>query len=490
MRRIESLSLSEILLPVLVASVEVATISTLVRLFGPRFWLSAGTTIKAPWPVALGVVGLLAFWSARVLGARGVGLKSGRAISLFMWVGVTVIWLGVQYDAWRLGKDSVNPVSRHFLLLPIGLSLLAWWRGLAYGSDPSPFSSSSLHRMVQIAWVALILEIVTVMTIRGATSHGALRSSQGAVPVAVVCGLLAMAVSRIEEARRTAHQRHGRLPNRAIWLGFAAIATLLIAVIAIAVGGVFGQDTSRLLYAPVVVGLQWLWVVFVYAIFAVAFVLFVIVYPVLWLARFFLHGSSGEQKPSVANPPSFSKYAHAAQEGLSAGQLLAVQWALAIVVAAIVFWIVMAALRRYHENPHKGDVDEQRESLWSRDLALQQLRNVFGRQHQRHPKVERPDLTQQPVSVREVFRHLTILAERKGFGRQSAETATDFATRIRRQWPGIDVPMADLTPRYQRVRYGEMPDEPERTAAQADWREIWRTHEHSGNGAGQVDESQ
>ncbi|MGI8484692.1 MAG: DUF4129 domain-containing protein, partial [Thermomicrobiales bacterium] len=141
-------------------------------------------------------------------------------------------------------------------------------------------------------------------------------------------------------------------------------------------------------------------------------------------------------------------------------------------------------------NPHKCDVDEQRESLWSRDLALQQLRNVFGRQHQRHLEVERPDLTQQPVSVREVFRHLTILAEGKGFGRQSAETATDFATRIRRQWPEIDVPMADLTPRYQRVRYGEMPDEPERTAAQADWHEIWRTHEHSGNGAGQVGESQ
>lgn len=476
MRRIVSRWPTNLLLPVLVAGVETAAIAPLIHLFGPGFLLANPS--PAPWPVAVAVTGLVAFWSTRLFTTLGLSLRVGRVLSLVVWLGTVVIWIALQYGTWNeLNVGSWLAPAQRYLALPVVLSLIAWWRGLTYGSDPTPFTSDALRVVVRTAWIALVIELLIAATMSNPTAHDALASGRLAVPVAVICGLLAVATAQIEQARQTARRRSGHTPERRTWLAFAVVATAVIVLVGLLVGGLLGHDVWSVLYHPVVIGLRWLSIGLLYALLAFAFVLFLLLSPVLWLARFALRGSAPPKKPAITNPPDFSKYAHHAQSHLAPNLVLGIRWALVLIIVPLVALAVLGALRRYHDFRKEEDVDERRESLWSRDMALKQLRGLFGSRQRPAPAGKPLDLSREPVTVRDAYRFLTVLAARDGAARPPSETPSEFSARIGRKWADVGTQIDDLTSRYLRVRYGDHPDEPERDGARADWRAIWHEHQ-------------
>jgi hypothetical protein len=328
--------------------------------------------------------------------------------------------------------------------------------------------------MTQLAWLALTVELVIAALGTGAAADEALASGRVAVPVAIISGLLAVAAGEIEQARRTAIRRGGREPGRGTWLAFAGGATLAIVIVALVIGGLIGQGVWSVLAWPIVNGLWLLSQALLYTLIAIAFLFFLVIYPLIWLIRYLLNGGEPPKRPeAMPAPTNFNQFADCAQQGASPAVLDALRIGLVAIVIIVCAIVLLRALRRYRGIEPDEDADEERESLWSRELALAQLRGLFSRKHvvQPTPKL---DLTQEPASVREAFLLLTALADREEIGRLPAESATDFAARLEGSWPDTATSVADLTERYVRVRYGEQPDAPDIAGARSAWRSIWQ----------------
>jgi hypothetical protein len=466
MRSISSRWPTELLLPILVAALQAAALAPLLHLLGTgAFAISAG---HIPWPPALVIVGLVAYWSTHLVAGRGLHLTAARTISLLLWVVTTGIWL-----TWQYGADR-DDLTRRAPLFAAVLAFVGWWRGLGAGSDPDPFRPAQLRRLTQFAWLGLTVELVIAGLSSGAAAGDALASGRVAVPVAIIAGLLAVAAGEIEQARRTAIRRGGRAPGRGAWLGFAGAATLAIVIVALLIGGLIGQDVWHILAWPIVNGLWLLSQALLYSLIAIAFLFFLIIYPLIWLIRYLLNGGEPPKRPeAMPAPTNFNQFADRAQHGASPAVLDALRIGLVVVVILVCVVVLLRALRRFRGLEPDEEADEQRESLWSRDLARAQLRGLFSRKHAAHA-ISKLDFTKEPATVREAFLLLTALADREEVGRRPTESATDFAERLEGTWPDTATPVADLTERYLRVRYGEQPDAPEITAARSAWRAIWQ----------------
>lgn len=463
--------LADLLLPVLVATVETAAIAPLLALLG--------AFVGAVWAPALWLIGLGAYWSTRAFAARGLDVGAARALSLLLWLVATAAWLAARFGVGALG--GLFDAALHHpdttggpLLATILLSLLAWRRGLTYGSSTDPFEADALRWVLRVAFGLLAATVLVAALIPTADGARALASARAAVPLGVVGGLLAVAAGQLEDARQQARRQHGRAPGRGAWFAFAGGAALLVLLVGVLVGGVFGHEVWRLLYAPVVLGLRGLGTVVADVLVGIAFVLyFIIVYPFIWLVMLLAgHAKPGQKQPAQppVKPPDFSQF----QKPVAGNPPPELQIALGAIVAVVAVAVLLAALRRYRGARRDDDSEEQRESLWSRDLLLDQLRNAFRRRQATKAAAGMVALTDSPASVREAFLYLSVLAEREGAGRRDAESASDFARRLDALWPDAAEPVDDLTARYLRVRYGERPDAPEREPARAAWRRIWR----------------
>ncbi|MGN6674623.1 MAG: DUF4129 domain-containing protein [Thermomicrobiales bacterium] len=469
---------AELFVPVLVATLEAAAIAPVLAFLGGNL---GGRT---PWPAALALLGLLAFWSTRVFARHDLVLDAARARSLLLWLVATLALLLVEYERqWgllgapaHLVADLRRPLTHGLPLLgAIALALLAWRRGLSYGSDPNPFIPEALRVLVRAVFLALAVEVLFAALVRP-YGEPALASARVAVPVAIVAGLLAIAAGQLEAARRQAARRAGRAPGRGGWLTFAGGAALLILIVALVIGGVLGHNVWALLYTPVITGLRLLTNGIEYLLIAVAFVLFFLLYPFFWLVQAIVGNAQPQQqqqKPQQpAKPPDFSQFQHQAQSGLSPEVELVLRGIAVVAVAAACIFVLLSALRRYRTLRPDEDTDEARESLWSRDLALAQLRQLFRRRQRRQAAGAAYDLTRDPASVREAYRALDALALHQGIGRAARESASAFAARLASAWPESAAAVADLTARYLRVRYGEQPDDADRAPVRAAWQRI------------------
>jgi hypothetical protein len=148
---------------------------------------------------------------------------------------------------------------------------------------------------------------------------------------------------------------------------------------------------------------------------------------------------------------------------------------LLILTVVVIALIVFRLTRRFAAGGEGEPLDEQRDSVFSADLARRQLRNLF-RRGPRTPHIPPLDLASSPQSVRESMIFLQTLAARQDSGRADDQTADDFIRQLRAHWPGLGQPLNDLVRRYERVRYGdESRDlaEDEVRATGADWQQIW-----------------
>jgi hypothetical protein len=155
-----------------------------------------------------------------------------------------------------------------------------------------------------------------------------------------------------------------------------------------------------------------------------------------------------------------------------------VRWgALAVVVIAVVL-LLFRLTRRPKDIDAEAVGEEERSSVFSTDLAREQLRNLF-RRGRRGSRLPRLNLDQAPSSVRDAWRYLQVLALRQDVGRGEAETPQDFAARLRAVWPGTAGSLNDLAALYERSRYGDLESERDDTAAADDWRDIYRRRRES-----------
>lgn len=141
-----------------------------------------------------------------------------------------------------------------------------------------------------------------------------------------------------------------------------------------------------------------------------------------------------------------------------------------IIALVLVALAIVSRFLRFRGTDPDTNLDEERSSVFSGSLLRKQLKNLFRRRvHAERPR--KLDLASEPESVRESMLYLQVLATRLGTPRVAHETPHDFASRLSRDWSGLDEPLNEIRTRYELVRYGESDED--RAAVAAAWLQIW-----------------
>lgn len=161
---------------------------------------------------------------------------------------------------------------------------------------------------------------------------------------------------------------------------------------------------------------------------------------------------------------------------------------LAIAAIALIVWFIgRQRVFAWEQRPRK--TRETRESIWSWDLLLAQLRGMlwslraaiiacFARVRQAITlnigRTRMAGMQELPVgTIREIYRALLKHAARQGYERRQSETPYEFKGQLNRNLPSLEAPMATITDAYVVARYsGIQPEEQEVTRIRTLWQEI------------------
>jgi hypothetical protein len=367
-----------------------------------------------------------------------------------------------------------SPADLSVVILAAAAAVIAWWRGMQYGSDPEPFSAERMNTLVKIAWLALVVQAVMIATIDGAPGDPAGDALRIAMPVAAAAGLMLLALGQVEQARISAARRGGRAPERRGWLTYAAIFAVVLLVIAGLGSALFGDEASWIL-TPLSLLVRGVAFVLTWVLIGIAFVIFILLYPLIWLLRRLRADPPEQQAQEVGGSNMLEEVVNEGSQGLPDAVQSAVQIGSVVLIIVAVLVALALTMRRVRKQADVDTADEERESLWSRDLALSQLKGMFRRDH--GDELDRIDLKRPPRTVREAYRAMQALAQREGVARRPAETPAEFGRRLEQAWPGQAAAIGDLTRRYERVRYAGASDEPELDAARRAWSTILSARE-------------
>jgi len=454
----------DLLLSALVAAVEVAAIAPWLHLLAGMLG-HPGATVPAPLGIAL--AGLVAFWSARGFLVSGWDIAAARLLSLGLWLALVIVWLGLAGAGLAAPLTLIDGLASRdgavYALLAV--AGLAWWRGIALGVHPDPFPPGSARGLLERGVALLAVALIVAAATGGEAGRNALAAAATAVPVVLIGGLVAVAAAQERVVR--ARVREGG----AGWIGAGAALAVGIVLLALLLAGVAGPDVWRQVLRPFLLVFEALATGLIWVMTAVAYLFFLALTPLIWLVRALAGEREQPQEGQSPGPPPLPEFQEQARNALPAFIGTALEILLIAGAIAVGVWLVLRTLRRFRPERTDQALDEVRESVWSRELALAQLRGWLqglsaGRGGRRAGHY---DLDTPPTSVREAYRHLLVLAARAGLPRRPTESPSDYAARAAEAWPSAGEPLADLTQRYQLARYADHETPTDLTHARAAW---------------------
>jgi preprotein translocase subunit YajC len=456
------------LLPLLVLALEVASVAPLLTLAATG--LDADEQSRDPFIPGMFLAAVLAYWLAR----RAANVDSTRYGMVLGWavIAAAAPWLtgiGPLWDAPVLGVA----------ILASAEIFLAVWRGIFYAGRPDAFSPDELSGIVQRSWLILAGSVLAIAVLSGIDRDPALRAASVALPLAAISALMLLAMGQMQRAAKRSREVGGTPPDRRRWLTFTLIFAVAIAAIAMGMSAAIGDDTSRTLLTPLRLLFEGVTFVLSYVFYGIALVFFVIFYPLLWLVQ----RVQREQKPQQQQSDGFGQQIDKLKEGSGQGGFphwlqLSAEIVAVVVIVAVVLWLIARTLKKSSTTEEEIEVEEEHESLFSRDLLMSQLKGLFRRDAGIDPS-EPVDLRRTPGSVREAYRALLALAARDGVPRRRDETPAEFALRLRRLWPSLASEIGGLTREYELARYADLTGEAANDRARNYWSAIWAARQIS-----------
>jgi hypothetical protein len=330
-------------------------------------------------------------------------------------------------------------------------------------------SHSSVWRSFVRGTVALSLLIILDLAVSAARGR-----IVGPVLGFALSGLLALA---IRGARQIGGEGEslGRLTLNRYWL---LTVVVVVGVIVIAGWGI-GRIVSPAAVSQVWRMLRPIWQPVLEVIRGA---LVVLAYGIAWLLRpligLFERGASGMVGLELGEPPSFEELA---QEPFPAG---AVESPVSVVASALVGLALLAGMvalfvriwRRRVRLPAGEGPLEERESIWSLDLARRQLRSVFGRASmgdRQRPFLDIADDEERRRAVRQLYQRMLARTAALGWPRPPSATPRAYGAQLAQWAPAAEPAIRRLTGIYQRARYGrEAPTSQQVGQALRAWSEV------------------
>ena len=465
----------EVFLPIAFAALLAATSAPLMHmLLGDAFGLTGGRT--SPSVFGLGFVILIGCWGSRLLDRILTGKRALFVTgSVLLWFLSFIVWFAIQpdYDLVGLLEHPASLSSeRGYFVIPLFLSLGAWWIGSQVALDAGRLHPEETRGLVTRCWLILTGSIVLAALVGDQAGDDAIRAATLAVPVAMIASVALVAGVEIEGTRQIARRRGSQIPGWKRWYRLVGGFSAGILVFSLILLVLLSPSAMEAILDAIVTAVRWVGWLLGYVIYAVIYLLYWVIKGISWLVNLIF----GDVVPQIQAPES---PAMPAQEQIEIQQnepepvpyadLL--RW-IGIGIALIVVGLVIFRMTRSSGGDDgEGALEEERDSVFSSDLAKKQLRDLFRRRHgPAAPK--RLDLDHPPSTPREAMIYLEVLAQREGIARETGETPWDFAERLRGAWPGTGGALNDLVGTYNPVRYGEGLDDPDPSLAAA-WREIW-----------------
>jgi hypothetical protein len=430
------------------------------------------------WPGGLALLGLAAFWSARFV------MRITRNATWFpvamaaCWLVAAIAWIGLEpvFGLRGLLNDPASLVSeRGYMVAPLLLSLAVWWQGIRYATIDFLFTAEEVRGSTQRSWLLMIGGLIFAALLRNDAGDKALATTPFVVPALMVASVALVAAAEIHASRQQIRQSGGRPPTWSRWarlvsgLG-AAIVVVAVIVLLMLTPGAFAAMIDILLGVLKLIGQLVLWV-----LYGVFYILYYAFYAISELLRSLFGLEFGPQQPPEQQqgmPQTPFEIPQRTDDGEWEYAYLLRWGVLGLVIASAVV-LLFRLTRKARPDDAEAVGDEERSSVFSADLAKQQLRNLF-RRGTRGSRLTRLNLDAAPASVRDAWRYLQVLAVRQDAGRREQETPQDFAERLRAVWPGTASSLNDLVVRYERSRYGEIDSERDTVAALDDWSDIYR----------------
>ena len=469
------------LIPGLIAALHAAAWSLpLALLLGETFGLSDGR--REPWPGAIALLWLAAFWSAAVIGQSTLGPRLAQLLTIAAWAAAVTAWFGLEpiYRESGIWRDLGSLVEGNaYLVPPILISLAIWWQGMRYAFDLSVMSAEELRGVTQRDWIILGGSLVWAVIVGEETGEHALSVARFAVPLTVILSLALVAAAEVEATRKLAVRQGGQAPGWERWARLSSGLGVGVVIVTVIVLALLTPGALNAALGGMFAIVKLLGIALVYILYALFFVLYELVRAVTSLIQYLfgdIFGPIALPEATFAPPaPVRDQFPERPPQD---------EWEYAIVLRWVVLAIAMVLIaillfrfgRKRRQLLDAGAMEATRDSVFSAELAKRQVRDLFRRRR----RVERPpalDLSGQPANVRDTMRYLQTLAMRQDAGRGEAETPDDFIRRLRGTWVGLGAPLNDLAARYERVRYGERPDtaeSPDHGPAIEDWNQIWR----------------
>lgn len=471
-----------LLLPALMGALHATTYSLLVALFlGEAFGFSGGR--PAPWPGAIMGIWLASFWTTRALDRWVPDGRIGQAISSAAWAATLVAWFVAEpvYREARIWSDPGSLVQGNaYLVPPLLISVVLWWQGIRYATDQSNLTAEETRGTVQRSWLVMGGSILLAILVVEGNAADALDDARIAVPLLLIVSLALVAAAELETTRRIAIRRGGQPPGWERWGRLASGLSVIVLVITAIVLTLLGPDVLNAVIAFIYATVRLIGIAVGYTIYAVIFAIYQLILGLVWgLEQLFgdLFGPiSLPQSPPMQLPTQTEQMFPEQQTTERWEYAILLRWVVLGLGIAVIAFLLFRIGRRFGSAAGEGVVEEERDNVFSGDLARRQLRDLL-RRGQRDDRITPLDLDGNPASVREVMRYLETLAGRQGVGRRQAETSTDFLERLRAAWSGVAPSLLDFNGRYQRIRYGEYPDTPEGPEYRPslrDWTEVWR----------------
>ncbi len=458
------------------------TISLLVAiaetaLVAPWLHLLAGINghpnAAIPSPFGLVFVGLASYWGARYFLTGGWDLSAARALSLGSWLVLMIIWFGFSSGhsisaPWHF-LDRLVRLDPALLVMVI-VGAVAWWRAISIASEPTPFTPEFARRLIWRGVLASGVALIVSWAVGGETSTRVSDSAVFAFPLLLVSSLLAAGAAQARTARDQI--KSGADPVR-VGLGTASGLTLGMILLAVAVAGLAGKHFWSQVAEPLRIIQRGIEAALYGVLLGVSYVLFLLLTPFFWLARLLVGKRTPPQPQPQGQAASVKDVVQSAHSILPHFVTVILELAVLVVVIGFVLWLILRSLRRFRAGQEESGVDEIHESVWSSDLAMNQLRSLLQGLGLRRGGARRHqvvDLDAEPVDVRDAYRHLLALGDREGQSRQASESASDYLDRLRTAWTSAGEPLDDLTLRYLAARYAEQSSDEDVSRARQDWR--------------------
>ena len=354
-----------------------------------------------------------------------------------------------------------------------GLTLIAWWRGIAAGRTRLWLED------VESAFRGAILALATLFLLDMIASPPTARGTNGVVGAAVVvlfAGLVGLPLARIcDLSERPRHQDGPPLTVRGHWLAILLGTVGILLLVTSLLAQVLTFERIDALLQPLAGPAEAVfWALFYVIVVPLGFVVEILIY----LFRLVIHPRSVSEPPQAPGLDWAQALRDQAKGGASPPVflVLAAKWALVALLVAVILWLLARAIFRFSNWGNDDDVAESHDFVWSWSALGEGLRRLLKNLLGWRPPAIAALITARstPASAdvhlwgpRELYREFLRLGARYGHARSRAETPSEYERSLTAVSPfdtSADA-VSNLTNVYEQARYAQKPPDEVMVAA-------------------------